>query len=418
MGDPLDRPASVTHGPLNARRGGNGPALVVLHGLFGDLDNFHTVSLHLARHLEVCRLDLPAHGRSPTLPRLGIDDMAAAVHAWLAREGIGRCHLLGHSLGGKVAMALAGREDAPELASLIVVDIAPRHYPPHHRPIIEAMQGLDLAALGDRRDADRQLRAGVPDAGVRAFLLKSLRREEAGGFAWRFDLEGIAPRLPADLRGADRRASHRGADAVRQGRGERLPHPRRRGADPRHRAHADPPRDRRQPVTGRTRRSRTCSRASAATSSPPPPRERRRLVSATPPSSFCWFDYETFGTSPAWDRPAQFAAIRTDTELNPIGSPLVLHCPPVGRLPAPSGRLPRHPDSRRTPSARRRCPSTASSTRSGHRSAHRVPARSATTASASTTSSPVTRCFGTCTTPTPTSGGTAPRAGTCSTWCA
>ena len=196
MGDPLDRPASVTHGPLNARRGGNGPALVVLHGLFGDLDNFHTVSLHLARHLEVCRLDLPAHGRSPTLPRLGIDDMAAAVHAWLAREGIGRCHLLGHSLGGKVAMALAGREDAPELASLIVVDIAPRHYPPHHRPIIEAMQGLDLAALGDRRDADRQLRAGVPDAGVRAFLLKSLRREEAGGFAWRFDLEGIARDYP------------------------------------------------------------------------------------------------------------------------------------------------------------------------------------------------------------------------------
>lgn len=192
MGDQLDRSASVTHGSLNARRGGNGPRLVVLHGLFGDLDNFHSVSLHLARHLEVCRLDLPGHGRSPTLPRLGIDDMANEVHAWLEREEIGRCHLLGHSLGGKVAMALAGRQDAPALDSLIVVDIAPRHYPPHHRPIIEAMQGLDLATVSERRDADRALRAGVPDAGVRAFLLKSLRRDEEGRFAWRFDLDGIA----------------------------------------------------------------------------------------------------------------------------------------------------------------------------------------------------------------------------------
>ena len=193
MGDPRDRLASVPHGPLNARRGGQGPTLVVLHGLFGDLANFHSVSLHLARHLEVCRVDLPGHGRSPTLERLGIEDMARRVRDWLAAEGIDRCHLLGHSLGGKVAMALAGLEDAPALESLGVVDIAPRHYPPSHAPIIEALLGLDLETLRDRREADRALRAGVPDAGVRAFLLKGLARDEDGeGFRWRFDLEGIA----------------------------------------------------------------------------------------------------------------------------------------------------------------------------------------------------------------------------------
>ena len=192
MRDPLERLASVTEGVLNARRSGRGPCLVVLHGLFGDLDNFHSVSLHLARHLEVCRLDLPGHGRSPTLPRLGIEDMARRVRDHLAQAGIGRCHLLGHSLGGKVAMALAGMEDAPALASLLVVDIAPRHYPPHHAPIIEAMRDIDLATLADRREADRRLRSGVPDAGVRAFLLKSLVRTDDGRFAWKFDLEGIA----------------------------------------------------------------------------------------------------------------------------------------------------------------------------------------------------------------------------------
>ena len=176
---------------LNAARSGHGPPLVVLHGLFGDLANFHSVSLHLARHVEVCRVDLPAHGRSPTLPRLGIEDMAAAVHDWMRGEGLERCHLLGHSLGGKVAMALAGRADAPALASLVVVDIAPRHYPPQHRPIIDALLAIDLDTLADRREADRRLRGGVPDAGVRAFLLKSLERDEDGGFRWRFDLEGI-----------------------------------------------------------------------------------------------------------------------------------------------------------------------------------------------------------------------------------
>ena len=188
--------ADVEGAALNARRGGQGPRLVVLHGLFGDLANFHSVALHLARHVEVCRIDLPGHGASPTLPRLGIEDMAARVHAWMERESIGRCHLLGHSLGGKVAMALAGFEDGPELASLTVVDIAPRHYPPHHVPIIEALGAIDLDALDARSDADRQLRDGVPDAGVRAFLLKGLTRDGDGRFRWRFDLEGIARDYP------------------------------------------------------------------------------------------------------------------------------------------------------------------------------------------------------------------------------
>ena len=177
---------------LHAARAGHGPTLVVLHGLFGSLDNFHSVSLHLARHLDVVRLDLPGHGLSPTLPELSLAAMAERVGAWLHGAGIERCHLLGHSLGGKVAMALAGRQGAPPLASLTVVDIAPRHYPPQHAPIIAALAAIDPATLADRREADRLLRESVPEAGVRAFLLKSLVRDEDGAFGWRFDLRGIA----------------------------------------------------------------------------------------------------------------------------------------------------------------------------------------------------------------------------------
>lgn len=196
MNDPQDGHASVPQATLNARRSGHGPVLVVLHGLFGDLDNFHSVSLHFARHLEVVRVDLPGHGRSPTLPRLGIEDMAAQVASWLRSQGIEHCHLLGHSLGGKVAMSLAGQADAPALASLVVVDIAPRHYPPHHAALIAAMRSIELETLADRRTADRALRKDVPDAGVRAFLLKSLERDAEGRFQWRFDLDGLARDYP------------------------------------------------------------------------------------------------------------------------------------------------------------------------------------------------------------------------------
>lgn len=181
---------------LNIRHSGHGPVLVILHGLFGSLDNFQSISLHLDRHLNVLRVDLPAHGLSPSLPCLDLTSMAIAVRESLAAEGVEQCHLLGHSLGGKVAMALAGDPGALQIDSLTVVDIAPRQYPPEQQPVIDAMLALPLASLKDRREADTQLRSTINDAGIRAFLLKSLYRQEtgpeSGQFAWRFDLPTIA----------------------------------------------------------------------------------------------------------------------------------------------------------------------------------------------------------------------------------
>ena len=177
---------------LNRIQGGQGPVLVMLHGLFGSLDNFRSVALHMERHLNVVRIDLPGHGDSPRFPSLSIEAMADAVMDELDAAGIVDYHLLGHSLGGKVAMCMAGHSRTKGLQNLIVVDIAPKHYPPHHQEILDALQSLDLAQLGERREADAFLKSSISDAGVRAFLLKSLYKHESERWRWRFDLQQLA----------------------------------------------------------------------------------------------------------------------------------------------------------------------------------------------------------------------------------
>ena len=171
---------------------GQGPVLVMLHGLFGSGDNFGSVALHLQRRLQVVRIDLPGHGQSPSLPELSIEAMAHAVLDELEAAGINSYHLLGHSLGGKVAMSMAGNTRGEGLEKLIVVDIAPKSYPPHHQEIIDALLAIDLATLENRNAADAQLKSAVRDAAVRGFLLKSLYRHESGRFRWRFDLQQLA----------------------------------------------------------------------------------------------------------------------------------------------------------------------------------------------------------------------------------
>jgi len=168
----------------------------MLHGLFGDLDNFRSVSLHLERYMNVVRMDLPGHGRSPSLESLSIESMAEAVSNELAAMGIRDFHLLGHSLGGKVAMAMAADGRNQRLKKLCVVDIAPKQYAPHHQPIFDALLAIDLSQLNNRRDAEALLKEAVPDAGVRAFLLKSLYQHESKRFRWRFDLRQLAKDYP------------------------------------------------------------------------------------------------------------------------------------------------------------------------------------------------------------------------------
>ncbi|MFW5728401.1 MAG: alpha/beta fold hydrolase, partial [Spirochaetota bacterium] len=135
--------------------------------------------------------DLPNHGESPHSSEMSYSVMTAALAETLDGWGVDRIHLMGHSMGGKVAMAFALRHP-DRVADLVVVDIAPRPYPGYHRGIIDTMRKVPVETLAARSGADPYLAEGIPNRGVRAFLMKNLvRREDGGGYAWRLNLPVI-----------------------------------------------------------------------------------------------------------------------------------------------------------------------------------------------------------------------------------
>jgi pimeloyl-ACP methyl ester carboxylesterase len=194
--------------------GESGPRVVFVHGLFGQGKNWTTIGKGLAGSHRVTLVDLPNHGHSPWTDRVDYLDMVELLATELEQFGE-PVTLVGHSMGGKVAMQLALRR--PELLrALVVVDIAPVAYPPTggrtddpdeeaspFAAFIEAMRGLDLDALRTRGEAEQALRSVVPSRMVRSFLLQSLVREGLGadgGWRWRLNLELLGRDLD-ELRG-------------------------------------------------------------------------------------------------------------------------------------------------------------------------------------------------------------------------
>ena len=177
---------------------GQGPPALVLHGLFGSGTNWRTIARRLGSRLECHLVDLRNHGRSPHARGMAYPALAADVLAYLDTNRLDRAGFIGHSMGGKTAMALA--LTAPERVRwLVVADIAPAPSPSDHRPILEALRRLALDTLGSRAAADTALARSVSDLGLRQFLLQNLVHGD-GGLRWRIDLEAIAEALP-DLTG-------------------------------------------------------------------------------------------------------------------------------------------------------------------------------------------------------------------------
>lgn len=180
---------------LACRSAGAGPALVMLHGLYGSGNNWRGIARPFEADHRVLLPDLRSHGGSPADPDMDYRRMASDVVALLDREGIDRADLVGHSMGGKVAMALA--LTAPQrIRRLLVVDIAPMAYDhsAEHGGIIRAMQGVDLSAVQARDDVDTALSDSIPQAMVRQFLLTNLQHR-AGGWQWRIPLDILADQL-------------------------------------------------------------------------------------------------------------------------------------------------------------------------------------------------------------------------------
>jgi len=175
---------------LYSSRIGTGPDVVLLHGLFGMGGNLGALARALQGSFCVHSLDLPNHGRSDWMENMSIDSLAAAVQAWLRREGIVEASLVGHSLGGKVAMRLA-LDDPQQVARLVVADIAPVAYPAHHDEVFAALAAVAELAPSSRRAAETCMAQFIDEPGVRQFLSLSLKRDADGAYRWRFNLEGL-----------------------------------------------------------------------------------------------------------------------------------------------------------------------------------------------------------------------------------
>ncbi|OEY66461.1 alpha/beta fold hydrolase [Marinobacter sp. X15-166B] len=187
---------------LNSRVTGQGEPLIVLHGLFGSLENLGAVSQQLKQDYEIHGLDLRNHGGSPHTDSMDYPGMAADVIAYMDAQGLGQAHFLGHSMGGKVAMQLA-LSYPQRVARLIVADISPVTYPPHHNEVLEGLQALDLHGVTSRKQADEALAPYVDTPGVRQFLLKNLvrlpadeREDDNLQFQWRLNVPVIVADYP------------------------------------------------------------------------------------------------------------------------------------------------------------------------------------------------------------------------------
>ncbi|MGZ0186519.1 MAG: alpha/beta fold hydrolase, partial [Alphaproteobacteria bacterium] len=191
---------------------GAGPKLLILHGLLGAARNWMAIAKRLGADHEVHALDLRNHGRSPWAEGMDYRALATDVAAYIDQHKLGAPIVVGHSMGGKVAMALA-LEASDRVGRLVVADIAPVAYERGGRTsfldYIDAMAALDLAAVERRADADRALAEAIPDRAIRGFLLQNLVPDTANsGFCWRCNLQALSDGMadiigfPEDLLGS------------------------------------------------------------------------------------------------------------------------------------------------------------------------------------------------------------------------
>ena len=174
---------------------GDGPPLIVLHGLFGSRTNWRSIARALSATHRVISVDLRNHGGSPWSDAMGYPEMADDVRGLMKRENLREAAVMGHSMGGKTAMALALLHPG-EVGRLIVVDIAPVSYGDRMSAFAQGMRSVDLFTAAGREDVGSRLRSLVPDPGVVPFLLQNLVRHD-GHFDWRINLAAISASLEA-----------------------------------------------------------------------------------------------------------------------------------------------------------------------------------------------------------------------------
>lgn len=165
-----------------------GTPLIVLHGLFGMADNWGSFGRGFGEKRQVHLLDLRNHGRSFHSDNMSIEVMVDDLLTYIASIGTDKIVLLGHSLGGKVAMQFA-IDHSEKIEKLIIADIAPKAYPPHHEDIFDALSAVAITTLETRKDVQDTIEQYLSDPGVIQFLLKNVYIREDRKLDWRFNLD-------------------------------------------------------------------------------------------------------------------------------------------------------------------------------------------------------------------------------------
>lgn len=164
---------------LNYAQVGAGPHLLIIHGLFGSSRNWQSLSKQFASDFTVISVDLRNHGDSPHVDEMNFEAMALDVLELLDQLQIEQVSVLGHSMGGKVAMKLCQLRPA-RIKQLVIADIAPITYRHDYDELIDAVLSLDLSSISNRKQADAALVEGIPDQRVRMFVLQSLGTSSHG----------------------------------------------------------------------------------------------------------------------------------------------------------------------------------------------------------------------------------------------
>lgn len=177
---------------------GNGKPLVILHGLFGFSDNWQTHAKKFSEYYRVILVDLRNHGHSPWSDEFSYHLMVDDLFELLNKLNLKDVILLGHSMGGKVAMHFA--QSHPDLLEkIIIVDMGIKEYPMHHQHILKAFDSINLNELSARSEAERILSSFIESKGVVQFLLKNLYWQEKGKLAWRVNFKVLQSAMPEIL---------------------------------------------------------------------------------------------------------------------------------------------------------------------------------------------------------------------------
>jgi esterase len=190
---------------LYFRRYGEGPPFIILHGLYGSSDNWIKIGKSLSENFEVFLIDQRNHGNSPHSLEHNYTLLKNDIVDFMEKQSIGRAVLMGHSMGGKVAMNFAA--DYPDrVQALIVIDIAPKSYKSllspspqaiEHMNLINSMLEVDFSLVKNRTDLDKQIMDGIPSSRIRHFLLKNVKRDRSGSYSWKLNVKTLRDQLPA-----------------------------------------------------------------------------------------------------------------------------------------------------------------------------------------------------------------------------